>query len=79
MDQHVRCRDAWDSSYSDELWKIFVTFGAESDSSLLMVSLGKPPSDEQEALAPSLFSPGMANALQSVSLCRFIRGSEGPL
>lgn len=53
-------RDAWDSSSGDELWKIFVTFGAESDYSLLM---GKPPGDEQEALAPSLLSPGIANAL----------------
>lgn len=45
-----------------ELWKSFVIFGAESDSSLL-VSLGKPPGEEQEALAPNI-SPGMANALR---------------
>lgn len=64
MNQHVRCRVPWDNSYGDKLRKIFVTFGAESDSSLLTVSLGKHPSNEQQAPAPSLFSPGMANALQ---------------
>ena len=56
-------RGARGSSYGGELRKSVVTFWAESDSSLLMVSLGSPPSDEQEALAPS-FSPGKANALQ---------------
>lgn len=78
MNQHVRCRVPWDNSYGDKLRKIFVTFGAESDSSLLTVSLGKHPSNEQQAPAPSLFSPGMANALQYVSLCFFTRESEGP-
>lgn len=75
----MHCGDAWDATYGDELQKIFVTFGAESDSSLLMVTLGKPPGDEQEGLAPSLFSPGMTNALHEVSLCFFIRESEAPL
>lgn len=36
----------------DQLQRISVTFGADSGSSLLIISLGKPPGDYQEALHP---------------------------
>lgn len=64
MNQHVHCRGTPGMAATVMNYGRSLSHLGQSHSSLLMVSLGKLPGDEQEAFAPSLFSPGMANALQ---------------
>lgn len=64
MNQYMLCRETPGTAAAVMNYRRFLSRSGQSDSSLLMVSLGKLPGDEQEDHATT-FSPGMANAFSA--------------
>lgn len=63
MSQYMLCRETPGTAAMLMNYRRFLSRSGQPHSSLLTISMGKPPGDEQEDHATT-FSPGMPNALQ---------------